>query len=150
MRRSSVLMIAFLTSFFPVASIADGDAFLKAVTFALMGSDASPPTVVNREDCIFQVVTGKNVETYHLNNVDPSRTRFTRMMLRNPDGPPTNITNVDIYGEDTVYESGSAGGWSSTQLKSKTLVVRTEESDRLIRAWKFIYENGCKGKASSF
>lgn len=132
------------------------EVLLKAVSFALTGTDDGHVTVVDRNQCVFRVDEAHVSETYHLNSVDPKRLTFEHFKSTSQYGDISYFVDVSIFGEGTVYEilghfedtSGAPpmqGATASHQLR-----LPTREYERVVRAWKYIYSHGCKGRASSF
>ena len=142
---------------------ADADAFLSAVMFALRGSNNIKIQVVDRPNCVFSLTTesmdGKIVEeTYHLNNIDVDRIKMEQWH-----NSFSQWIQTELHGESVVYE------WrlvkpgpplptsfqkfdlpSHTDSNSTTLIIYSNELQRLTRAWQYVYSHGCKGKKSPF
>jgi hypothetical protein len=55
-------------------AMAEIDVFIRAVGFALTGSDNTEPKALDRKNCVFQIGEG----TYRLNNVQTDRLLFKR------------------------------------------------------------------------
>jgi hypothetical protein len=134
---------------------ADDDVLLKAVAFALTGSDGGHVTAVDWDQCVFRVEQVNFSETYHLNNIDPTRLRFEQSKSTTQYADISYFVEVSLFGKGTVYEflspfedKGGAplmqGGVASYQLH-----LPTREYQRVVEAWKYIYSHGCKGKISS-
>jgi len=148
----------------PAAYAAD-DVLLQAVSFALTGSDGSKVVAVDRAQCIFKI----DNETYFLNNI-----YVDRISVRNWSNKLGNFwATVDLHGKKKVFEqftpapvfTGSESDRLSMSINPNyfaeakartsastdyTLRVETRESDRLLKAWQYIYANGCKGMTSPF
>jgi hypothetical protein len=147
---SLVLLLA------PAQAIAADDILLQAVSFAITGSDGSKVTAVDRAQCVFKV----EEDTYYLNNV-----YVDRISIKNW---KNLFATVDIHGNKKVVDqpakhTGSAGSAFDKMMmqdhpdkggraaaSDKTIWVNTNESDRLVKAWEYIYANGCKGMTSPF
>jgi clan AA aspartic protease (TIGR02281 family) len=127
------------------------DVLLKAVAFGLTGDDTTK--VEAETDCTFQISVFAATLTFHLNNVDPTRTRF-----ENPNS--YSETRVQIFGERVVVDRNGAaiydhtGGGSYdgglTHYTTFIIVAHTTEYQRMLRAWRYIYTHGCDGMKSSF
>jgi hypothetical protein len=127
-------------------------------------TDDSKVIVADRAQCIFKI----NNFTYHLNNVYADR-----IAVRNWSNKIGNFwATVDLHGKRKIVEefvpapvfTGSetdrllmAGDPNYFATKAQTSVatdytirVETRESERLIKAWQYIYANGCKGMTSPF
>jgi hypothetical protein len=55
--------------FYPVASLADSDVLLQAVSFAITGSDANKVVAIDRQQCIFKMENYR----YYLNRIRTDR-----------------------------------------------------------------------------
>ena len=76
------------------------DVLLRAVGFALTGSDDADPKVIgNRANCVFAI---KN-DMYHLNNVYYDRIRYKGWQRQSSYGLEKSIT-VELHGDDVVFE----------------------------------------------
>ncbi len=93
-------------------------------------------------------------EVFHLNNVQIDRVSIV---------PWQNIggrwIQVELRGASTIYEY--TGAYDSDKpyqglnrpRRSASLTLKlqkTTELDRVVRAWRYIYSNGCKGAKSAF
>lgn len=81
------------------ASAAD-DAFLKAVNFALTGSDDARATLSTENKC--DVLIGG--QTFHLNNIDVTRLTIGRVEQKTAFGAIVSVA-IDMHGEKSVYET---------------------------------------------
>jgi hypothetical protein len=161
------LMAAAVVAATPV--LGRSNSFLNAVAFALTGSDATPVRVVDQANCVFMVnpktENGRIVgEVFHLNNIQTDRISIQ---------PWENVlgrwVQVELRGSSTIYEYTGAYNTDATnplvtpeqqeklqslvqprQSASFTLKLDATETDRVVRAWRYIYSNGCKGSRSSF
>jgi hypothetical protein len=147
---------------------AQSDAFLNAVAFVLTGSDATPIRVVDQANCVFMVnpktEKGRVVgEVFHFNNVQTDR-----ISIQPWKDIAARWVQVDLRGSSTIYEYTGAYDVDTTnpltreqqeklqslvrprQSASFTLKLYTTETDRIVRAWQYIYTNGCKGSRSAF
>lgn len=130
----------------------DGGNLLKAVAFALTGDDSSH--VSDWPDCVFQIKSDSPPEvlTFHLNNIDPARTRVAEESLA---GIEVHIFGenvvVDEYGSDPGLPVGTVNGPKVlTHHTQWRLKIHTIETQRMLRAWNYIYSHGCTGQKSSF
>jgi clan AA aspartic protease (TIGR02281 family) len=134
------------------ASMSGADSsLLRAVAFALTGDDNAH--VSDWPDCVFQVKVGSPVVvlTFHLNNIDPERIRISK-------NESTSTTDVHIFGEGVVVDAYIGRDPKApanvpdvlTHHSHWSVMAQTEESDRLLRAWQYIYAHGCRGQNSSF
>jgi clan AA aspartic protease (TIGR02281 family) len=129
------------------------DAILKAVAFALTGDDSRH--VQDWPDCVYVVKTESPngpVFTFRLNNIDPERLNVAERS--------DSETDIHISGEDTVVDEygvdpyapvNTTGGNKVLLHHSQwTLKLPTNESERLRRAWRYIYSHGCTGHKGAF
>jgi len=154
-------------------------ALMKAVNFALTGTDDASVEAKDLSTCVF-VRDNKatdyqhKIEVYFLNNVEASRIRITPIEQRFENNVSEVVSvRVTINGEEPVYEDRAINAFdaafldyieatekpaelekyrSSARLRETaiTLILQTREIDRVVRAWKYIYANGCKSAKSSF
>ena len=124
------------------ALAANDDVLMQAVSFAVTGSDANKVVVVDRAQCIFRVKD----DTYYFNNIYTDRVAiqyWTNKLFQ--------WATVDIHGKKKVVDHFSPPPKGQTTSSSdETIYVNTRESDRLKKAWEYIYANGCKGMTSPF
>jgi hypothetical protein len=162
-RAKGLLLSGLLLS--PCAALAvNDDVLMQAVSFAVSGSDANKVVVVDRAQCIFKVKD----DTYYFNNIYTDRVAFQYWKNKLGDEWAT----VDIHGKKKVVDHYSppptfTGSELDRQLMAdnpnyfatkgqtasssdETIRVNTRESDRLKKAWAYIYANGCKGMTSPF
>jgi hypothetical protein len=149
--------------------LGQSNTFLNAVAFALTGGDATPVRVVDQANCVFMVnpktENGRIVgEVFHLNNVQTDR-----MSVQPWENVAGRWVQVELRGSSTVYEYTGTYNVDATnpvvtreqqellqslvrprQSASFTLKLYTTETDRVVRAWHYIYSNGCKGSRSAF
>ena len=151
--KAIALMTLLLT--LGTAQAAD-ETLLKAVTFALTGTDDAHVTALDWDQCVFRVEEVNVTETYHLGNVDPARTTFERVKSTSEYGDVSYFVDVSIFGEGTVYEilsrfeDKTGAPLIKRESASDQLRLATHEYERVVRAWKYIYLHGCKGHPSSF
>lgn len=139
----------------PFNALAATDPLLAAATFAVTGRDSANVYFIDRKNCIVEYksefIEWKNSEKFYLNNVDLSRIRIERFEKSNSD--PYSHTDVSIFGSDTVHDRISTNPNLPTRIESGAyykILMGTSEIDRLIRAWKYLYANGCKSAHSPF
>jgi hypothetical protein len=149
----------------PSPTPASPETLLKAINFALQGKDVARYVWKSRPDCVVvsdATFSGVHtIEVLYLNRVDASRIRVKPYSLRNPAGRIENYVEVELHGEDTIREYTSdepKTASADTQAIMKALAPPTEwsytletnEPDRVVRAWKYIYAHGCRSAHSSF
>jgi len=145
---------------------AETDVFLRAVGFALTGSDDADPKVIGeRSKCVFAI---KN-DVFRLNNVHTDRIMIQGWQRQQPWGLVKWVT-VGLHGDDVVFEETTEpakddGSETMRQMraaipgmfkshhytyKERELHLTTDDQDRVERAWQYIYSHGCIGKQSPF
>ncbi|MGA7676415.1 MAG: hypothetical protein WCA78_15385 [Rhizomicrobium sp.] len=151
-----------------VPTLAANDPFLAAVTFALTGSDDADVQIIDRAHCVFalnaKTINGEvRGEIFYLNNVDAGRLKFQ---------PWQNIAGkwieVELHGSSVVYkftgdyemEANSVldqqtqeklqGLTRPRQADTFTIKIYTDEYQRVIRAWNYLYAHGCTSQKSPF
>jgi hypothetical protein len=162
--RTTAVALTGLVLVSSVALAGDPEVLTQAVSFAITGTDATKVTVVDRAQCIFKI----NNFTYYLNNVFADR-----IYVRNWSNKLGNFwATVDLHRKRKIVEefvpapvfTGSesdrllmAGdpNYFATKAQTSTATdytirVETRESERLTKAWQYIYANGCKGMTSPF
>lgn len=132
------------------------DTLLKAINFALTGSDRVTYSFVNRVTCIVEYSQPSSepgiqaVDTFYLNHIDLSRITWQEMESKSQYGTD-RIIRVQLHGETVIREHSfvppAATVWP---LNDEALDLKTTERDRLIRAWRYIYTHGCKSAHSSY
>jgi hypothetical protein len=144
------------------AARAEPDAFMRAVGFALTGSDDADPKVIgSRTDCVFAV----NSDIFRLNNVHPDRITIQGGHRQWPWGLEQWVT-VGLHGDDIVFEEtieSPKDDGSELMLRMRDaspelfksqhytlteheLHLMTNDQDRVKRSWQYVYSNGCRGK----
>lgn len=142
------------------------DVFMRAVGFALTGSDDADPKIIgDRANCVFAI----NKDVYHLNNVQTDRIRIQGWQRQQVWGLEQWVS-VELHGDDTVFEETTEppkddGSDFMRQLrltspdmftphhytyKERELHLTTNDQDRVTRAWTYIYSHGCAGQKSPF
>jgi hypothetical protein len=154
----AVVALILLTFFLAPPARAD-DVLLQAVSFAITGSDGSKVTAIDRARCVFKVED----DTYFLNNVYVDR--ISIRSWKHPSG--FGWTTVDIHGNKKVVDQNSpavrgteaalsrllgepSAKGKTTAAADKTLMIPTTETERVVKAWEYIYANGCQGATSPF
>jgi hypothetical protein len=156
MKRWPSLLLLFAL---PVAAGTDDSALLKAISFALTGSDGSKFEFSDLSQCtVHRMVSGANghgEETYYLNQIDPSRTVFTQYTQKYPEYAMSEaFSTVELHGEGPLY----VYHWvtdlpvydDTYRTADHEITVYTSEHSRLIRAWKYIYSHGCRAARTSY
>ena len=142
------------------------DVLLRAVGFAITGNDNTKVIEIDRVNCVF----GVDGETFFLNNVEVDRLRIKDWVRKSVFGQEHFVT-VALHGRKTVYEVTTQVTEDSIDKglaeaikkrnptfftrryhnsKQHTLTLKTDEFDRVERAWRYIYTNGCSGAKSPF
>ncbi len=141
----------------PTMAQSNDTALLNAVAFALIGDDGRLVTVVDRANCVFEFADpaiARSVVRIHLNNVDPKRITIDRSEDQ------TRIV-VHIWGQNHVVDFGhidiNGNALFGPEIPpihwthdSTYLIDATTDYQLTVRAWKYIYSNGCTGRESSF
>jgi len=156
MKSWSILVL--LLSVCPFAG-AEDSALLRAISFALTGSDASNFEFSDAAQCTVRRsvsnATGHGEEVYYLNNIDPSRSLFTQYTQKYPEYAVSQFfSTVELHGEGAVY----VYHWitdrpvydNTMKTADHEITVYTSEHSRLIRSWKYIYTHGCTAAHSSY
>jgi hypothetical protein len=142
----------------PLAAAAE-PGLLKAISFALTGSDASTFEFSDSSQCIVHRMVssahGHGEETYYLNRVDPARTAFTQYTQKYPEyAMSQSFSTVELHGEGTVYEyhwiTDRPAFDDTFRTADHEITVYTSEHSRLLRAWKYLYSHGCQAAHSSY
>jgi len=107
--------------------LAESNAFMNAVAFALTGSDTAPVRVVDQANCVFMVnpktENGRLVgEVFHLNNV-----QIDRIAIQPWENIAGRWIQVELRGASTVYEYTGAYNIDTTNP------VMTREQQETIR-----------------
>ena len=146
---------------------AETDVFMRAVGFALTGSDDAAPKAIDRANCVFAI---KN-DIHRLNNVQVDRLNI-RGWTCNKGGicVAEHKVTVELHGDDIVFEETKEplrddGSELMRQMrvavpdsfrshhntyKEHELTFYIEDQERVTRAWTYIYSHGCTGKQSPF
>jgi hypothetical protein len=128
---------------------------MRAVGFALTGSDDAQPKAIDRAKCVFAI--GDNI--YRLNNVHTDRLKFQGWQQRMGAYLMQWIT-VELHGDDIVFEQTTKPLFDDVSnytrvphhytYKQTELHLDTGDQDRVMRAWQYLYSHGCIGKQSPF
>ena len=143
---------------------ADDDALMRAVGFALTGSDDADTKVIgDRANCVFAI---KN-DLFRLNNVYTNRIKI-QLWQRQPHGILEQWVTVVLYGDEIVFENTveppkDDGSELMQQMRANSpemfkphhytyteyeLYLATSDQDRVKRAWQYVYSHGCTGRQS--
>jgi hypothetical protein len=109
------------------------------VSFVLTGSDGQKIEAVDRKSCVFRL----DARTYYLNNIIADRITVQKWTRQRGD-----YIRVGLYGKAKVMEETYAG--TVSPVMDHELFVDSPDYDRVVRAWKYIYANGCKPAVSRF
>ena len=139
-----------------ITARAETDVFIRAVGFALTGSDNADPKVIgDRTKCVFAI----NNDIFHLNNVQTDRIAIQGWQRQQ--GSEQWVT-FELHGEDVVFEETTEplkddGSATIRQLRAATpdaftshhntykeheLHLTTSNQDRVKVAWQYIYSHG--------
>ena len=145
-----------------VTARAETDVFIRAVGFALTGSDDAGPKVIgDRAKCVFAI----NNDIFHLNEVHTDRIAIQGWQRQQ--GLEQWVT-VELHGDDVVFEETTEplkddGSETIRQLraampdtftshhntyKEHELHLTTNNQERVKTAWQYICSHGCTGKKS--
>jgi hypothetical protein len=153
-----VYMAAILLGLMVSPTRAD-DVLLQAVSFAITGSDATEVVVVDRKQCVFKI---KN-DTYYLNNIYTDRISIESWKNKLND----RWVTIALHGKKKIIDHGRKYSGSETDqtmmradpnyfsggptsVTDETLRISTTESNRIVKAWQYVYATGCKGITSPF
>jgi hypothetical protein len=135
--------------------------FMRAVGFALTGTETTDLKVVDRANCVFAL---KN-ELFRLNNVYTDRIKV-QAWHEGRFGKIEQGVTVDLEGgaivfETTVEPPDDDGSELMRQMRAKSpeifkshqytytrqkLRLATSDQDRVKTAWQYVYSHGCIGK----
>lgn len=163
-----VIAVPLIVAAVTAPAVAESDALLQAIGFALTGSDDAKVQPIDRANCVFRIEN----EVFHFNNI-----QVDRLVIRNSRPPPTADDSpsakaireaisgrhvdptlvVELHGNAPVYESinifrdaGFDVPGPNPSSNEYTIELTTNESDRVERAWQYIYSHGCVGQKSPF
>jgi hypothetical protein len=142
------------------AAYGETDVLLRAVGFALTGSDDTDPKVIDRANCVFAIDKGTEYDVFHLNNVQTDR--ITIRIWEQPRIDPRAVV-VELHGDEVVVDETFTPKEEQDELtrqllnalkprhdKQTELSLGHADMDRVKRAWQYIYSHGCTGKQSPF
>ena len=128
------------------AAYSETDVFMRAVGFALSGSDYAEVKAIDRANCVFAYQT----DVFYLNNVQVDRISSQDWEIK----PGMKLINVGLHGDDVVVahttEPITDENVKLFGRKEYELRLLMGEVDRVKRAWEYIYSHGCVGKKSPF
>jgi hypothetical protein len=140
---------------------AETDLLMRALGFALTGSDDADLKVIDRANCVFAI---KN-ELFRLNNVYTDRIEIQGQQ-RQRLGVLEQWVTVTLHGDDIIFEKTvdppkDDGSELMRQMRAESpelfkphhytytrheLFLPTNDQDGVKRAWQYVYGNGCSGK----
>ena len=140
---------------------AETDEFLRAVGFALTGSDKADLKVIDRAGCVFGTKNG----LFRLNNVYTDRIKIQGRQ-RQSFGALEQTVTVTLQGDDIVFEETvdppkDDGSELMRQMRVASpemfkphhysytrheLYLTTNDQDGVKTAWQYVYSHGCTGK----
>jgi hypothetical protein len=141
----------------------EGDMLMRAVEFALTGTDNADLKVVDRAGCVFGI---KN-KLFHLNNVYTDSIKIQGRQRKSV-GVLEQWVMVTLVGDDIVFEETveppmDDGSEVMRQMRAQSprmfephhysyiqheLHLATNDQDRVKTAWRYVYSHGCTGKRS--
>jgi hypothetical protein len=156
------MLVVGLFFFLGCSVWADGNMFMRAVVFALTGTETTDLKVVDQFNCVFAV---KN-ELFRLNNVYTDRIKIQswheRRFGKIEDGVTVELEGGEIVFETTIEPPNDDGSELSRQMRAESpdmfkshhysytrhkLFLATNDQDEVKRAWQYVYSHGCSGKA---
>jgi hypothetical protein len=134
---------------------------MRAVGFALTGSDNADLKVIDRASCVFAI---KN-ELFRLNNVYTDRIKIQGRQRQSFGALQQSVT-VTLQGDDIVFEETvdppkDDGSELMREMRTASpeifkshhytytrheFFLSTNDHDGVKRAWQYIYSHGCAGK----
>jgi hypothetical protein len=140
---------------------AETDLLMRAVGFALTGSDKADLKVIDRASCDFAI---KN-ELFRLNNVYTDRIKIQGRQRQSLKVLEQWVT-VTLQGDDTIFEQtveppADDGSELMRQMRVQSpsmfephhysytqheLHLATNDQDGVKAAWQYVYSHGCTGK----
>ncbi len=141
---------------------AESDVFMRAVGFALTGSDDADPKVIgDRVNCVFAITN----ELFRLNNVYTDRIKIQGWQKQWLGHLEQRVT-VALHGDEIVFEEvvdppKDDGSELTRQMRVESpdlfkqhhytytehqLYLSTNDQDRVKTAWQYVYSHGCTGK----
>jgi hypothetical protein len=140
---------------------AETDSLMRALGFALTGSDDADLKVIDRANCVFAI---KN-ELFRLNNIYTDRIEIQGSQKQRL-GVLEQWVTVTLHGDDIIFEKTveppkDDGSELMRQMRVESpemlkphhyaytryeLYLPTNDQDGVKRAWQYVYSNGCSGK----
>jgi hypothetical protein len=141
----------------------EADEFMRAVEFALTGSDHAEPKVIgHRGNCVFAIGN----EVFRLNNVYVDRIKI-QVSQKQWLGRLEQRVTVAVHSDDIVFETTLDPPHDDSELMRHMRVespdlfkpqrltyteyelhLATNDQDRVKTAWQYVYSHGCTGKRS--
>jgi hypothetical protein len=141
---------------------AETDSLMRALGFALTGSDDADLKVIDRANCVFAI---KN-ELFRLNNVYTDRLKIQVRQQQQRLGVLGQSVTVDLHGDEIIFEETveppkDDGSELTRQMRAESpemfkphhyaytryeLYLATKDQDGVKRAWQYVYSHGCTGK----
>jgi hypothetical protein len=157
MQRTLVLTLVLACGMMQGASPAVGDdVLLKAINFALTGSDRITYSFTDRSACVVSwshpsAEDGvQAIDTFFLNHIDATRTTVQVLTSTSQFGVE-KLARVVLHGETAIRENSfSPSKGMALTGNDVSLDLPTSEYARLGRAWYYIYAHGCKSAHSSY
>jgi hypothetical protein len=162
---AQTLLISCLFSMALSSQAEEVDVLLRAVGFALTGSDNAAPKTIDRANCVFRVENN----TFYLNNIHTDRITTEQWRQGSAFGGGMFV-KLKIHGDKPVVErktepliddgSDFKREWKIShpedfqphiyKYNETELDLKTSDQDRVNRAWAYIFSHGCTGKKSPF
>ena len=172
-----LLLLAGVTVLVGSPVHAESDVLIQAVGFALTGSDNAKVRTINRKDCVFAIGDDtyylNNVQVDRLafekwESKNPAGIVVERWLtaelhghetvyetIERPEPPPRESDYPAKFVEelkrsDPNFFNQKAKPAVRKTSKQASVRLATSETDRINRAWQYIYANGCVGTKSPF
>jgi len=98
-------------------------------------------TVLNAENCIFQVVTDLGNRNIYVNNIIPDTVRFySEPFYVEAFSQWVKFYNVEFSGDERVWNDASIGSM---------IVADSADPERVRKAWGMLFSKACKGASPS-
>lgn len=134
---------------------------MRAVGFALTGTDGADIKVIDRTSCVFAI----NNDLFRLNNVYTDGIKIQRQQ-RHILGVLEQRVTVELRGDEIVFENtveppkdDASEVMRQMRVQSPSLFepqhyaytrherfLATDDLDRVKTAWQYVYSHGCTGK----
>jgi hypothetical protein len=168
-----------VTALFAASAFAESDVLLEAVRFSLTGSDDGKVQPIDHANCVFRIesdvirqMNNSGFAVFHLNNVQVDRLFIQKWISKSRFGERKYVT-VELHGNAPVYETTQRPSTTEqpddpedvkkmfrahpeilkpkhVSTNEKTIELSTSDSDRVKRAWQYIFSHGCVGQKSPF